>query len=464
MFRLQQDLHAWNVDGSSTDQLQNTSWIKHWEEMSGLSRRRRCAFSDCDRDAEHGGHVWIKGHASQTRGVWIAPICKQCNYCEKIYSDSGMHADSTRSFGKVPWLSEQNTHRTWQTPSGEFHIPMTARNMIQTTTTRTIGRNKFARLAVSTFHLAHLCDTPNAQIAFALVVQQAFAVTLSIVSKSLKPNTEHKRPRGESDGDRTMPLLRITARRHTIIFKTTQLTGNIGKAIARKGLRSVRRMTSPDRPANHSVCLGCYSARRNSVGGTVKMDRGRRCEGCGGDISDRPANHSVCLGCYSARRNSVGGTVRGPAEGGAKDAAVTSPIDRRITLCVLVATAPAGIVLGVQSRGPAEGGAKGCGGDISDRPANHSVCLGCYSAAGIVLGVQSRWIAEGGAKDAVTSPMGRRITLCVLVATAPAGIVLGVQSRGPAEGGAKDAAVTYQLDLPVIHGVTLAIEDRQQAR
>ena len=33
----------------------------------------------------------------------------------------------------------------------------------------------------------------------------------------------------------------ITARRHTIIFKTTQLTGNIGKAIARKGLRSVRR-------------------------------------------------------------------------------------------------------------------------------------------------------------------------------------------------------------------------------
>ena len=104
---------------------------------------------------------------------------------------------------------------------------------------------------------------------------------------------------------------------------------------------------------------------------------------------------------------------------------MTSPIDRRITLCVLVATAPAGIVLGVQSRGP----------------------------------------AEGGAKDAaVTSPIDRRITLCVLVATAPAGIVLGVQSRGPAEGGAKDAAVTYQLDLPVIHGVTLAIEHRQQAR
>ena len=104
---------------------------------------------------------------------------------------------------------------------------------------------------------------------------------------------------------------------------------------------------------------------------------------------------------------------------------MTSPIDRRITLCVLVATAPAEIVLGVKSRG----------------------------------------IAEGGAKDAaVTSPIDRRITLCVLVATVPAGIVLGVQSRGPAEGGAKDVAVTYQLDLPFIHGVTLAIDDRQQAR
>ena len=74
---------------------------------------------------------------------------------------------------------------------------------------------------------------------------------------------------------------------------------------------------------------------------------------------------------------------------------------------------------------------------------------------------KTRWIAEGGAKDAaVTSPIDRRITLCVLVATAPAGIVLGVQSRGPAEGGAKDAGVTNQLDLLVIHGVTLAIKDR----
>ena len=33
--------------------------------------------SDCTRQADHGGHIWIRLH-----GVYIAPICKNCNYCE----------------------------------------------------------------------------------------------------------------------------------------------------------------------------------------------------------------------------------------------------------------------------------------------------------------------------------------------------------------------------------------------
>ena len=152
VFRLQQDLHAWNVDGSSTDQLQQTSWIKYWEKMSGLGRRR-CAFSDCDRAAEHGGHVWIKGHASQKRGVFIAPICKQCNYCENLKRQRDVHGQHS-FFAKVPWLSEQNIRRIWQTLSGEFQFTMTTKDMIQTTTRMTIGTSKFARIAVSTFHLA----------------------------------------------------------------------------------------------------------------------------------------------------------------------------------------------------------------------------------------------------------------------------------------------------------------------
>jgi hypothetical protein len=83
VFRLQQDLQAWNIDGSSSDKLHKTSWIKHWEKMSG-SGRMWCAFSVCNSNAEHGGHIWIKGHSSRKRGVWIVPICKKCNYCENV--------------------------------------------------------------------------------------------------------------------------------------------------------------------------------------------------------------------------------------------------------------------------------------------------------------------------------------------------------------------------------------------
>ena len=56
-YRLQKDVHAWNIDGSSADKPIDTSWIKYWESCSGLGRRR-CAFLGCDRDAERRqGHV-----------------------------------------------------------------------------------------------------------------------------------------------------------------------------------------------------------------------------------------------------------------------------------------------------------------------------------------------------------------------------------------------------------------------
>jgi len=80
VFRLQQDLHAWNIDGSSVDKPEVGSWIKFWEDSTGRSRSR-CAYSDCPKQAEHGGHVWITGgHSSmQHEFCWIVPICAECN-------------------------------------------------------------------------------------------------------------------------------------------------------------------------------------------------------------------------------------------------------------------------------------------------------------------------------------------------------------------------------------------------
>ena len=83
MYRLQQDAQAWNMEGSSSDKIANMSSIKYWEHATGMGRRC-CAYSDCNEEATTGGHLWIKKHSGRKKGVWIAPICKKCNYCENL--------------------------------------------------------------------------------------------------------------------------------------------------------------------------------------------------------------------------------------------------------------------------------------------------------------------------------------------------------------------------------------------
>ena len=88
---LHSDRHAWNVDGSSADKLDNCSWIRRWETATGLKREARaCSYSDCTRRAEVGGHIWIKGC-----GVYIAPICNACNYhanVKRLQTEGGSHS------------------------------------------------------------------------------------------------------------------------------------------------------------------------------------------------------------------------------------------------------------------------------------------------------------------------------------------------------------------------------------
>ena len=71
--RLSRGVEAWNIDGSSTDQLDGQSWIAFWEEQTKL-KRGKCSYVSCSRRSEHGGHVWMKGH-----GPCIVPICSGCN-------------------------------------------------------------------------------------------------------------------------------------------------------------------------------------------------------------------------------------------------------------------------------------------------------------------------------------------------------------------------------------------------
>ena len=277
VFRLQQDLHAWNVDGSSTDKLLNTSWIKYWESKSGLGRRR-CAFSDCDRDAEHGGHVWIKGHASQTRGIWIAPICKQCNYCDNPKRQRDAH-----------------------------------------------GQHSFIRKGTVVVRTKYTPDMANAE------------------RRVSYPDDGEEYDSDDYDEDDWeeqfceacgFDLPFGTPKHHTKCpdcfrsggppgFCSYSINGQQVTETQYRTQEAARRVSWGSHDARYESQLGgtqSFSRPHSLLGTSAKRLQGRHCEGCGEDISDKPPSHSVCRGCYSARRSSVGGIAGATARSGPYDA------------------------------------------------------------------------------------------------------------------------------------------------
>ena len=88
VYILMRDKNAWNVDGSK-DAVPPSggSWIRYWKSKTGKNAHKRCSFVSCEAEAEVGGHIWIGGG----NAVYIAPICKGCNWCknEKRMQGSG---------------------------------------------------------------------------------------------------------------------------------------------------------------------------------------------------------------------------------------------------------------------------------------------------------------------------------------------------------------------------------------
>ena len=88
VYILMRDKNAWNVDGSK-DAVPPSggSWIRYWKSKTGKNAHKRCSFVSCEAEAEVGGHIWIAGG----NAVYIAPICKRCNWCknEKRMQGSG---------------------------------------------------------------------------------------------------------------------------------------------------------------------------------------------------------------------------------------------------------------------------------------------------------------------------------------------------------------------------------------
>jgi hypothetical protein len=115
VYKLAEELEAWNVDGSSDAVARRSSWIKTAESATGR-KRGKCSFAGCPRPAETGGHVWIKGE-----GCFLAPICKSCNYHKNQSRQQGAGARLRKNIvvTKVPFTSGmRNANRRYAERSG----------------------------------------------------------------------------------------------------------------------------------------------------------------------------------------------------------------------------------------------------------------------------------------------------------------------------------------------------------
>jgi len=106
VFRLTEELTAWNVEGSGLDTIKDVgmnprsllgrkkaeheyelhpirqlSWIRFWESAT-RNTRELCSYIDCTAEATTGGHIWLKGR-SRNKYCYIAPICRGCNKATK---------------------------------------------------------------------------------------------------------------------------------------------------------------------------------------------------------------------------------------------------------------------------------------------------------------------------------------------------------------------------------------------
>ena len=261
--------------------------------MSGLSRGR-CAFSDCDRGAEHGGHVWIKGYASQTRGVWIAPVCKQCNYCENLKRQRdarGQHSFVRKGTVVVrtkytPDMANAERRVSYPDDGEEYDSDDYDEDDWEEQICKACG-----------FDLPFGTPKHHTKCPDCFRSGGPTGFCSHFINRQQVTETEYRTQEAAR---------RVRWGSHDALYES-QLGGTQSFSRPHSLLgTSAKRLQGrdcevcggdiSDRPANHSVCLGCYSARRNSVGGTVKRARGRRCEGCGGDIST--TSHTRCYTCY----------------------------------------------------------------------------------------------------------------------------------------------------------------------
>jgi hypothetical protein len=266
------NVHVWNIDGSSSDQLCSGSWIRKWEEEAGQIRGR-CAYQECERSAAHGGHVWIKG-----KGVYLVPLCAHCNSPrnpDRMQNEHGDHShlklgvvavglgplteDMRRCERRISTDSSGNAHRGGRSSAPVRQPPRKASTAAVPRGGRP-GSGGGRSSGAKRNRAGRCCKSCNADIAdhppSHKMCSRCFAEDSSS-SEDDFPRCDH-----------------------------------CGKDIS-------------DRPMGHTVCYACYCSSSTSGGGRssgAKRKRaGRCCKSCNADIADRPPSHKMCSRCFAKK-------------------------------------------------------------------------------------------------------------------------------------------------------------------
>lgn len=261
VFRLNKNMEAWNINGSATDRLEGTSWIRFWEEKTGRARGQ-CSFSDCGKQAQVGGHIWIA-----KKGVFIAPICNSCNYSENVRRMQGgnsllrvgslvvqgVYTDDMARAARTIAIRVCQDCRTDIADRPENHTLCYECYMEQ----QQQPRRRCSDCGTD------ICDRPENHTQ----CLQCY---------------RHGRTRRRCQGCRTD--ISDRPENHTQCLQCYR-DGQM-----RRGCQDCGTDIS-DQPETHVQCFECYR-------GAAQWGRRRKCQDCGTDISDRPENHTQCLQCY----------------------------------------------------------------------------------------------------------------------------------------------------------------------
>jgi hypothetical protein len=253
---------AWNIDGSAGARLNNRqSWIKHWKETTG-DVAACCSYSDCNRPAEVGGHVWVARN-----GVFIVPLCTKCNFWENANRMQG--SQSTLRYGTKLVKSEY----TEQMQNSERRIAVQV---------------KVARHCKSCGD--DISDRPDEHT-------ECLPCFRSGRSRRAQPTITQKAVCGLIPGRRS----------HASIDARSCKT--CGSNIM-------------DRPISHTQCLDCFFGKQRATAeyddrarsrkrslatfdvsaaprsGPKHRNTGRSCQRCGVSLKGRPSGHTLCLACF----------------------------------------------------------------------------------------------------------------------------------------------------------------------